>query len=64
VKETTMQYVAQAAKAVTGALAAASASAVTAAQDGQISAVEWLTIGGAFVVAFAAVYRVRNVPAE
>ena len=58
-----MQYLAQAAKAVTGALAAASASAVTAAQDGNITTAEWLTIVGAFVVAFAAVYRVRNVQA-
>ena len=59
-----MQYVAQAAKAVTAALAAASAAAVTAAQDGQITAAEWLTIGGAAVVGGLAVYRVRNVPVE
>jgi hypothetical protein len=58
-----MQYLTQAAKAVVAALTAASAAAVTAAQDGQVTALEWVTIAGAAVVAGAAVYRVRNVPA-
>jgi hypothetical protein len=49
-------------KALIAALAGASAAAVAAAQDGQITATEWLTILGSAVVAGYAVWRIPNEP--
>jgi hypothetical protein len=50
-------------KALLAAFAAASAAFATAAQDGQVTGVEWGTVAGAAIVAGYAVWRVPNRPA-
>ena len=52
------------AKALTAAVAGASAAVVSAATDGSVTGAEWVTVFAAAVVAGYAVYRVPNVPAE
>lgn len=51
---------ARVAKAATAALATASSTTVVAAQDGQVTAAEWLTIGIATVAAALATWRIPN----
>lgn len=51
-------------KAVAGGFTAATAAIVTAAQDGTITAAEWLTVALAAVAGGWAVYRVPNAPAD
>lgn len=50
------------AKAVIGAAVAAAGSVTAALQDGHIELVEWVTIAASFLVAFAAVWAVPNLP--
>jgi hypothetical protein len=55
-----MQAVARVAKALTAAVGAAGAAAVTAAQDGEVTAADWVTILVALVTVGVATWGVPN----